>query len=106
MFSELFRDAKEALKSGNVCIDCCNISHKDRKNTINRFSDLDHYTTAVVIDTNISEVYSRNSSRSRVVPEDVINRFNKKFILPTFEEGFDTIKIVTGDLEYDTKRST
>lgn len=95
VFKILHRRIKDCVESNeNFVIDATNISVKNRRgllNSINKKGKDLYNIIAYVMTTPIKMCKERNSSRDRVVPEDVIDRQVKRFEIPTYEEGFDKI---------------
>ena len=77
----------------DVIYDATNISLKNRKKFFkfleSKYIGAKHI--AVVMTTPLNLCLKNNSSRERVVPEDVILKQYKGFNMPFFEEGFDEI---------------
>ena len=96
VFSTLYSRAKQILESGkNVVIDATNCSKFDRKRVLDNFSDMPLIRVAIVIKTPIDECEKRDKERNRTVGRQVIDKFNTKFEMPTKDEGFDEIIIIS-----------
>ena len=77
----------------DVVYDATNISFKNRKKFFKFLESkyINANNIAVVMTTPLNICLKNNSSRERVVPEDVILRQYRNFNIPFFEEGFDEI---------------
>lgn len=88
------RIRKHLSEGKNVIFDATNLSVKDRKDYVRISKEYGAKLHAYVIKPDISVSKSRNFSRDRKVPEDVIDRQFSKFVLPSKEEGFDFIQVI------------
>lgn len=95
----MFYRTVKALNIGkNVVYDATNVKRRLRVNTLQKIKNavmVDFIAKAIVIDTNLEDVKKRNNSRSRVVPEEVIDRMYNNFDYPKYEEGWDQIEIIS-----------
>lgn len=87
---------KEALKDDyNVYYNATNLSAKRRMGFLKELpKKIDIKKIALVFVPPYAEVLRRNSSRSRVVPPEVIERMYKAFQVPTKAEGWDEIQVI------------
>ena len=96
VFERLYEDLVDCLARGkSVILDATNITVKDRKSVMNRVSKIDCDRIAYVVATPIDVCLERNKNRSRVVPNDVILRMQKRFQFPMYYEGFNSIVVHT-----------
>lgn len=100
------KDCVEAKK--NFVVDATNLTVKNRRgllNCINKKGKEYYSITAVVMTTPNSLCYKWNNSRSRKVPDDVVQKQIKRFEIPTYEEGFDEIILDNWDIPELPKES-
>lgn len=97
VFATMFHRTVQALEDDfDVIYDATNINRKLRMNTLERLKKAvskPFTAEAVVVYTDIAEVKRRNASRSRVVPEYVIDNMLKNFELPIYGEGWNFIGV-------------
>lgn len=97
VFATMFYRTVQALENDfDVIYDATNINRKLRMNTLERLKKAiskPFTTEAIVVYTDIAEVKRRNASRTRVVPEYVIDNMLKNFELPTYNEGWNFIGV-------------
>lgn len=88
-----------AMKKGmNVIYDATNLVAKTRKATLTRLRqalDQDFAAVANVIVCSISECKLRQGGRERKVPDEVIDRMVRQFQTPWYNEGWDTINVIS-----------
>lgn len=82
------------LDNRNSIWDATSTSKKNRLDIINKYKDIANIV-GVYFDVDIKECLYRNSNRTRVVPQYVIERMNKDFEVPTVDEGFDKLDIIS-----------
>jgi len=95
VFSQLHKDMLEALAAGkDICYDATNLKVKDRTSFLKLLKP-DVEKVAVVFNVNYKIITEQNQSRSRVVPEYVLerqlSRFDINSIKPT---DFDNIIVI------------
>lgn len=99
VFDEMFIRTVAAMKRGmNVIYDATNLVAKTRKTTLTRLRQtLDHDFIAVadVIVCSLSECKRRQGDRDRKVPDEVIDRMVRQFQTPWYNEGWDTINVIS-----------
>lgn len=93
VFEVVYARAHQYLAQGyNVILDATNLTKKDRKRTLEAFSDR--------VDVDFSCIYfkvpagickARQFQRNRRVPDKVIEQQCNRFEIPTVDEGFNTI---------------
>lgn len=99
---EVFQEVYKRMRYGiehyhHIIIDATNLSLKDRRSFHNTFNSVHSNFTkyyekiAYVMTTSYRESLERNNKRERVVPKEVLFRQVKKFEIPFYEEGFDSI---------------
>jgi protein phosphatase len=97
--SEVFSIARQRVANGlkqgnNVVIDATSVSPKDRKTWIDIGKANNADIRAYFINTNVDMAKKQNLKRSRVVPDNVIDRQKSRLIPPSKSEGFDSIVVV------------
>ncbi|MGI9101824.1 MAG: AAA family ATPase [Terriglobales bacterium] len=75
-------------------VDATNLSPRERHGWIKMARDFGYEVHAVYFDVPLEVCLERNHRRSRIVPEDVMQRMAQKLRAPTFEEGFAKITVV------------
>lgn len=85
----------EALKDGkNVIFDATNLKSKDRKNLLDKISNISGVeNTCIIVYPYLEWCIKNQDKRDRKVPEEVIRKQFKNFQLPTSDEGWDFIFI-------------
>lgn len=81
----------EQLKKGNCIIDATNLTPWERKSWVEIASKNNCAISAYVFNVDVEIAKARNSQRSRQVPEHVIEKQSKKFVIPTRSEGFQLV---------------
>ena len=88
----------DALNSGkDVIYDACNISSKHRRAFLQNLKKLNCKKICIVVGTPYATCLERNARRSRVVPNEVIERMYKTWMTPAFFEGWDDMEIYFTD---------
>jgi predicted kinase len=99
VFDEMFIRTVAAMKKGtNVIYDATNLVAKTRKATLTRLRQAlnqDFIAVADVIVCSISECKRRQGERDRKVPDEVIDRMVRQFQTPWYNEGWDTINVIS-----------
>lgn len=99
VFDEMFNRTVAAMKKGtNVIYDATNLVAKTRKTTLARLRqalDQDFVAVADVIVCSLSECKRRQGERDRKVPNEVIDRMVRQFQTPWYNEGWDTINVIS-----------
>lgn len=82
----------------NIILDATNVSPKRRRKYIKLAKKYDAKVYAIVCKTQKETCIKRNANRDkfREVPKSTIERMEKKFIMPTLDEGIDEI-IIEGE---------
>ena len=93
---ELFRELHTRIKSDlgtgqNVIYDATNINYKRRMAFLQDIKDIDCEKIAVLCMKPYEDCLKDNQERDRVVPEDVIKRMYKTFVIPQSFEGWDSV---------------
>lgn len=92
VFEVMGEGVKAFLAAGqDVVYDTTAVTSKLRRQIIKKFNVP---TVCIFMNTPVEECKKRNAARSRVVPEEVIDRMARKLTVPTLEEGFSEIKII------------
>ena len=84
----------------NTIWDATSISRKMRKQLIDTARRHGARISMVVFDISIYEILKRNQSRSRVVPEDVVYDYYRRFQNPKSYE-YDKLYVVNETLKFD-----
>jgi predicted kinase len=93
VFELMHKLTLSALDNGNdVIYDATNITRKDRMSILNKLPP-DVNKVCWVVWAPIEECIRRDYNRSRTVGEQVINRMVRRFQVPYFDEGFDSILV-------------
>lgn len=99
VFDEMFIRTVSAMKKGtNIIYDATNLTAKTRKATLTRLRQAlnqDFIAVADVIVCSISECKRRQGERDRKVPDEVIDRMVRQFQTPWYNEGWDTINVIS-----------
>jgi len=80
-------------KGSNVIFDSTAVSKKARKRLLSIGKKYDCEIIAIVCNVSLKTAISRQSLRSRKVPNDIITRFHDRFETPTTAEGFDLVLV-------------
>ena len=89
-----------AVKSkAKIVIDNTNVTVKDRAKYIPLLKENNYKIRAIVFNPDLERAFKNNKKRTRKVPEEAIEGYVKRFTMPSYDEGFDNIKI-TGRKEY------
>ena len=100
VFKLLYERLKNTLKEGKNCIiDSANVTIKDRSNIFKKLSGVDFDAVAYVVPTDVEECIQRDLKRERKVLREVIEKFARKFTLPSEEEGFSDVIIGSSQSE-------
>ena len=92
VFVTAYSKILEIIKEGGCAIfDATNLRKKDRKKIVKFFSDKGVNLKLVWMATPIEICKLRNKQRTRVVPEEVIDRMLLSFTEPTLDEGWNEI---------------
>lgn len=90
VFALAYKRIEEGLAHGyDVVFDATNLTKRARKDIFKLFPIVEHL--AIYVSTPVEVCKERNANRSRVVPEEVINKMANKLTPPSTEEGFGTI---------------
>lgn len=101
VFKEMENRTLNFLNSGiSVCYDATNLNAKKRERLLSKLPD-DIYKQCVVIVPPYETCLERNSKRERIVPNKVMDRMIKSFDPPSYEEGWDMIRIINEQSELD-----
>ena len=99
VFDEMFIRTVSTMKKGiNVIYDATNLTAKTRKATLTRLHQAlnqDFVAVADVIVCSLSECKRRQNGRDRKVPDEVIDRMVRQFQTPWYNEGWDTINVIS-----------
>jgi len=75
-------------------LDATSLTTKERRAWIRMADALGCDAEAVFFDTPLALCKSRNAARSRVVPEDVMDRFAERLVGPSEAEGFTRVTVI------------
>ena len=94
VFRNLHEDVERHLKEGtNVVYDATNVTRKNRKQIILLGKKYNCKIRAVVAWAPVDVCIERDAARDRTVGPAVIMKMLKRFEVPYFDEGFDTIDV-------------
>lgn len=96
IFGRLFYRIGMALdKKKSIIVDATNVTIRDRKKFLQMFKGRYDRSVCVYVATDADECKRRNAGRERVVPDSAIDKFLEKLEVPSKEEGFDEILVIT-----------
>jgi predicted kinase len=75
-------------------LDATSLMAKERKAWIRTAEELGCDAEAVFFDTPLAVCKARNAARSRVVPEEVMDRFAARLVPPSEAEGFAKVTVI------------
>jgi predicted kinase len=75
-------------------LDATSLTPKERRSWVRTAEALGCEAEAVFFDTPLALCKSRNAARSRVVPEDVMDRFAVRLVPPSEAEGFTRVTVI------------
>jgi predicted kinase len=75
-------------------LDATSLTPKERRAWVRTAESLGCEAEAVFFDTPLELCKSRNATRSRVVPEDVMERFAARLVPPSEAEGFTRVTVI------------
>jgi predicted kinase len=80
-------------------LDATSLTAKERKAWVRPARALGGEVEAVFFDTPLAVCKQRNVARSRVVPEEVMDRFAARLVPPSEAEGFAKVTVVSPETE-------
>lgn len=91
VFKLLYKRMYYAICNGiTVVFDATNVTLKDRKKAIKACpKGVEKWCIYIV--PNVEKAKENNKKRERIIPENVIERMARQFVVPTHDEGFDRI---------------
>ena len=96
VFATAFKHLRTYGQFKNNCVfDATNITPRARRKVIQECRKYYDLIICKYIDTPLDVCLQRNSQRERVVPKEVILRMYNNFTMPSREEGFDYVDIIT-----------
>lgn len=102
VFRNLHADVERHLQKGtNVVYDATNVSRKNRKQIIQLGKKYDCVIRAVVAWAPVEVCIERDAARERTVGPAVIMKMLKRFEVPYFDEGFNTIDVYNTVEDFD-----
>lgn len=87
----------DLLQDIDVVIDDLNLRRDDRINLLLKIRDIICDKILVVCETPLDVCITRNRSRERTLPDDIIKFANKQFQIPALDEGWDFIIYYEGE---------
>lgn len=78
----------------NIIIDQTNLNPKSRKKKL-RFVPEYYHKVAIYLPITLEESIKRNTRIGKIIPENVIRSMSESITLPTKEEGFNSVFILT-----------
>ena len=105
-----FRTIAALKKNKSIIYDATNIKRKDRMSILTSIkqANLDVYKHCVIVATQPLVCKTFNASRTRKVPEEVIDRMLKNFEVPVEQEGWNSISLICaagGTYKYDSSKA-
>jgi predicted kinase len=79
-------------------VDATNLTRRDRRPFIRLAQKHGCDIEAVFFDIPLDVCRARNSSRSRLVPNEVLDRMAAKLVPPSVEEGFSVVTVMSGEV--------
>ena len=102
VFRNLHADVERHLQKGtNVVYDATNVSRKNRKQIIQLGKKYDCIIRAIVAWAPVEVCIERDAARERTVGPAVIMKMLKRFEVPFFDEGFNTIDVYNTVEDFD-----
>lgn len=102
VFRNLHEDVERHLKKGtNVVYDATNVSRKNRKQIIQLGKKYGCTIRAIVAWAPVDVCIERDAARERTVGTAVIMKMLKRFEVPYFDEGFNTIDVYNTVDDFD-----
>lgn len=102
VFRNLHEDVERHLKEGtNVVYDATNVTRKNRKQIILLGKKYNCKIRAIVAWAPVDVCIERDAVRERTVGPAVIMKMLKRFEVPYFDEGFDTIDVYNTVEDFD-----
>lgn len=102
VFEELHKRLRSYLKEGkNIIYDATNINAKKRRGLLGQLKGKNFKTLEKIcyyLNTDIKTCKQRNVHRDRKVPIEVIDRMYKTLQVPTYNEGWNKINIISNNL--------
>ncbi|MGD0577460.1 MAG: AAA family ATPase [Bryobacteraceae bacterium] len=75
-------------------IDATSLTARERRSWIRLAESLDCSAEAVFFDTPLETCTARNAARSRVVPDEIMQRFAARLTPPSLKEGFSKVTVI------------
>lgn len=94
--------AFEAIRTGDVYFDATNISPDGRKSLLESIPHDRAYADIIIVP--LKTALERNASRERHVPEDVIRSMHRRFVMPSCDEGFETVRAIYSEKGLEEER--
>lgn len=102
-----YRIRKNLDNNRNIIVDATNLTVKNRRSIIYYASNYEKTLICYVVNKPYEQCLINNVNREHPVPEYVLEKQNKKFCIPTFEEGFNKIVIIdTNLLQYSNNKES
>ena len=86
-------------------VDATNLTRRDRRPYIKLADFYDCLVDAVYFDVPVDICKKRNRSRRRIVPDEAIDFMASRLVVPTLEEGFDRVTIVSETANYSISQA-
>lgn len=98
VFRIAFERLEEAAQSGkDVIFDSTAVSVKRRRPLLEVAKKHGMFAYAMAIEIPLEQIKQQNKGRKWEVPEFVIDRMFNQYVRPSEEEGFDRVKVHTGE---------
>ena len=92
VFTIFYERIEQAMKDGkNVWVNATNVTKVNREKSIALGKQYGYEIQALVMNTSVDLCIKNDAARDRTVGEDVIRKFERRFEMPTIDEGFNKI---------------
>ncbi|MBL8231255.1 MAG: AAA family ATPase [Bryobacterales bacterium] len=90
---------KQRIEAGRpvTCVDATHLTRAERRPYLAIAEIYGCEVEAVYFDVPLPVCKARNNARSRVVPEDVMDRMASRLVAPSIEEGFDKVIVIKAE---------
>ena len=98
VFTIFYERIEQAMKDGkNVWVNATNVTKVNREKSIALGKQYGYEIQALVMNTSVDLCIKNDAARDRTVGESVIHKFERRFEMPTIDEGFNKIWITYYD---------
>lgn len=101
------RIRKNLKNDRNIIVDATNLTVRNRRSIIHYASNCEKTLICYVVNKPYEQCLIDNINREHPVPEYVLEKQNKRFSMPTYDEGFDKIVVIdTNLLQYSNNKES